>query len=82
MKIKWNENYTTISVYSFIVICCSILFYMLVSKLNIFTGKVGEIIGILQPFIMGYVIAYILNFIMKFYERILVKFDFFKKRSR
>lgn len=82
MKVKWNENYTTISIYSFIVICCSILFYMVVSKLNIFTGKIGEMIGILQPFIMGYVIAYILNFIMKFYEKRLIKFDFFKKRSK
>ena len=79
MRVKWNENYTTISIYSFIVICCSILFYMVVSKLNIFTGKIGEIIGILQPFIMGYVIAYILNFIMKFYEERLIKFEFFRK---
>ena len=68
MKINWNEKYTTISVYSFLVICSSIVFYLIASQLNIFTDKISEIIGILQPFIIGFVIAYILNFILKFFE--------------
>ncbi len=68
MKVDWNGRYTTISVYTFIVICCSIVFYRIVSDISIFTGKVGNIVATLQPFIIGSVIAYLLNFILKFYE--------------
>ncbi|MEF9992360.1 MAG: AI-2E family transporter [Romboutsia sp.] len=68
MKVNWNNKYTTVSVYTFIVICCSILFYSVISQLDGFTGKVNEYIAILQPFTIGFVIAYLLNFILKFYE--------------
>lgn len=68
MKIDWNGRYTTISVYTFIVICCSIVFYRIASDLSIFTGNLSNIISTLQPFIIGAVIAYLLNFILKFYE--------------
>ena len=57
MKINWNEKYTTISVYSFIVVCSSIVFYLIASQLNVFTGKINEIMGIMQPFIIGFIIA-------------------------
>ena len=82
MKINWNDKYTTVSVYSFIVVCCSIIFYLIASQLNVFTGKISEIIGILQPFIIGFVIAYILNFILMFYEEKLSNIDKFKSMSR
>lgn len=78
MKVNWNEKYTTISVYSFIVICCSIVFYSVLSQMNSFTNKLGEIIGILQPFIIGFVIAYLLNFILVFIEEKMVKIDSLK----
>lgn len=68
MKIDWNKRYTTISVYTFIVICCSVVFYRIVSDLSIFTGNLNNIIATLQPFIIGSVIAYLLNFVLKFYE--------------
>lgn len=85
MKINWNEKYTTISVYSFIVVCCSIIFYLITSRLNVFTGKISDIIGILQPFIIGFVIAYILNFILKFFEdksENIERFSNMSKKSR
>lgn len=78
MKVNWNEKYTTISVYSFIVICCSIVFYSVLSQMNSFTNKLSEIIGILQPFIIGFVIAYLLNFILVFIEEKMVKIDSLK----
>ena len=82
MKINWNDKYTTVSVYSFIVVCCSIVFYLIASQLNVFTGKISEIIGILQPFIIGFVIAYILNFILMFYEEKLSNIEKFESMSR
>ena len=69
MKINWNNKYTTISMYSFIVISCSIIFFNILSQMNVFTGKLQELVTILQPFIVGGVIAYLLNFILEFYER-------------
>lgn len=68
MKINWNNKYTTISVYVFLVICCSILFFSAVSELDAWVTKINEYMGILQPFMIGFVIAYLLNFILKFYE--------------
>ncbi len=82
MKVNWNEKYTTISVYAFIVVCCSIVFYLISSQLKVFTGKIGEVIGILQPFIIGFVIAYLLNFILKFYEEKIENIDGFKSMSK
>ncbi|MBO3446499.1 AI-2E family transporter [Clostridium sp. CCUG 7971] len=75
MKVNWNDKYTTVSVYSFIVICCSILFYSILSQMSSFTSKLSEIIGILQPFIIGFVMAYLLNFILAFIEEKMDKVD-------
>lgn len=68
MKVEWNKRYTTIAIYAFIVVCCSIIFYITASQMNAVGAKMNEIIGILQPFIIGFGIAYLLNFILKFYE--------------
>lgn len=68
MKINWNNKYTTISVYAFLVVCCSILFFSAVSEMDAWITKINEYIGILQPFMIGFVIAYLLNFLLKFYE--------------
>ena len=79
MKINWNTKYTTVSVYSFIVVCCSIIFYLITSQIGTFTGKISGMISVLQPFIIGSVIAYLLNFILKFYEEKVFKFEAFNK---
>lgn len=78
MKVNWNEKYTTISVYSFIVICCSIIFFSVLSEIGSFTSKLSEIIGILEPFIIGFVMAYLLNFILVFIEDNMNKIDSLK----
>ena len=74
MKIEWNKKYNTIAVYSFIVICLSIVFYQIASEVNLFKIKVGDSIRVLLPFIIGFTIAYLFNFILKFYENVV--FDF------
>lgn len=68
MKVKWNDKYTTVSVYSFIVIAFSIIFYNIVSKFGDFKVNLAEIAAVMQPFIIGFIIAYLLNFILKFIE--------------
>lgn len=68
MKIDWNRKYTTVAVYSFIVIACSIVFYLVSSQVKLFSNKIGDFIAILNPFIIGFAIAYLLNFILKFIE--------------
>lgn len=68
MKIDWNRKYTTVAVYSFIVIACSVVFYLISSQVKLFSNKISDFIAILYPFIIGFAIAYLLNFILKFIE--------------
>lgn len=80
MKVNWNSKYNTIAVYSLIVIFCSILFYLFASQIGSFSAKIGYLISIMYPFIIGFVLAYLLNFILKFYEeRVLVNIGGFNK---
>ena len=68
MKIDWNKKYTTISVYAFLVICASIIFFSIIGEIDAFTTKLGWVVSTLQPFIIGFVMAYLFNFILVFYE--------------
>ena len=74
LKINWNNKYTTVAAYSLIVLAISILFFIIISQLDIFTNVLGEQLSFFQPIIMGLVMAYIFNFILEFIEdRILVR---------
>lgn len=80
MKVNWNSKYNTISVYTLIVVCCSIIFYFVASQIGSFSEKIGIAIGIMYPFIIGFAIAYLLNFILDFYEvKVLGKAQWFSK---
>ncbi|MGL5314728.1 MAG: AI-2E family transporter [Peptostreptococcaceae bacterium] len=68
MKVDWNKRYTTIAIYAFIVICCSLVFFNILDKMSAFTDSLGWMLSTLQPFIIGFVIAYLLNFILVFIE--------------
>ena len=68
MKIDWNKKYTTISVYAFLVICASIIFFSIIGEIDAFTTKLGWVVSTLQPFIIGFVMSYLFNFILVFYE--------------
>ena len=81
MKVEFNKKYTTIAVYSFIVIACSIFLYMFISNASEYSSKLSGIMTTLRPFIIGGAIAYILNFMLKFYENLLSKWDKFKSQS-
>ncbi len=82
MKIDWNKKYTTISVYAFLVICASIIFFSVIDKMSAFTTKIGWIVSTLQPFIIGFVMAYLLNFILVFYEEKVLVFDSVKNLKK
>jgi len=82
MKINWNSKYTTIAVYSFIVACASITFYLVASEIKAFQLKISQITSTLMPFIIGFVMAYLFNFILKFYEERLFEFPSLKKSKR
>jgi len=79
MKINWNSKYTTISVYAFIVLSSLMLFYLSISQIGILTSKLGDVLKVLQPFIIGFAIAYLLNFILDFYENKVFKSEIIKK---
>lgn len=79
MKINWNSKYTTISIYSFFVICASIIFYLIASEVSSFQIKVGEVISVFMPIIIGFTVAYLFNFILRFYEEKVLSFNMIKK---
>lgn len=81
MKIDWNKKYTTISVYTFIVLASLIVFYLSISQIGILTNKLDDIIKVLQPFIIGFIIAYLLNFILEFYENKIFENKIIKKAN-
>lgn len=74
MKVNWNKNYTTIAVYGFIVIALSIIFYSILSEVNLFRIQMSKYTNALQPFIIGFAMAYLFNFILEFIEEYFLDF--------
>ena len=81
MKVNWNTKYNTICVYTFILVCSIILFYLSISQLGVLWGKIGKVLSLLQPFIFGFAIAYLLDFLLRFYESRMENIKCFKKVS-
>lgn len=83
MKINWNNKYTTVAIYSLIVLAISIIFFLIISQLDIFTNIMSEQLSFFEPIIMGLVMAYLFNFILEFIEkRVLVGKGNFKKEKK
>lgn len=74
MKINWNRKYTTIAVYTLIVIAVAVLFVVFVFKFDDFTKVFSKFSGVIAPAICGIVIAFILNPLMMYIEN-----KFFRK---
>lgn len=74
MKINWNKKYTTVAVYSLIVIAAAVLFVVFVFKIDSFVKGFSWIGTVAAPIICGVVVAYIVNPLMMWIER-----TFFKK---
>lgn len=85
MKVKWNQRYNTIAVYSFLVLALSILFYIIASEVNVFKIQLSKYMSMFLPIIVGFIMAYIFNFILEFFEKNILKHIFpkdNKKRDR
>ena len=68
MKINWNRKYTTIAVYSLLVIALTALFVVFLFKFEDFTKTFSWVGGVAAPVICGIVIAYVLNPLMMYFE--------------
>ncbi|MGN1423740.1 MAG: AI-2E family transporter, partial [Oscillospiraceae bacterium] len=68
MKINWNKKYTTIAVYSLLVIAAAVLFVVFVFRFESFANAFSWIGAVAAPIICGVVIAYILNPLMMLFE--------------
>lgn len=73
MKVNWNKKYTTIAVYSLIVIFLSILFYISITRFSKLSELTGTFFNILKPFILGFALAYLFNFVLEFYEKAVIE---------
>ncbi len=73
MKFKWDKSYFGIGLTAFIVIACSILFYMVINRFDVIISGFNMVINILMPMIMGLVIAYLLNPLLNFFEQTIFK---------
>lgn len=82
MKINWNQKYTTIAVYSFIVIASSIIFFLILSGLDRFNQVLGGYVSVLYPFIYGFFIAYLVNFPLKLFTKLLNKIKLLKNAKK
>lgn len=82
MKVNWNNKYATIAIYTFLVICASILLYLGIVNMREIQASISDFLGTLQPFIIGGSLAYILNFILKFYEDYILSNEYFKKLKK
>ena len=82
MKINWNNRYATIAMYSFLVICASILLYLGISNINEIKSSLNDFVSTLQPYIIGGTLAYLLNFILKFYEERVLSHEMLKKMKK
>ncbi|WP_042331452.1 AI-2E family transporter [Desulfosporosinus orientis] len=76
---NWNRKYTTIAMYSFIVIASSILFFLIMSRLDNFIHILTGHFSSLYPFVYGFVIAYLVNFLLNFFKKQLGKIPSLKK---
>ena len=68
MHFNWNRKYTTIAIYTLIVICLSLLFMNVVARVTEIKTSMDQKASVLTPFLMGGAIAYLLNFILVFFE--------------
>ncbi len=83
-KINWNQKYTTIAVYSFIVIASSIVFYLILSGIDRFNQVIAGYLSVIYPFIYGFIIAYLINYPLNFLKKQLTKISCLKnvKKSK
>ena len=69
MKFRWNPKYLYWGITAFLVIVASILFYLLLNRMDVVLSVINFLIAIATPFLIGFVTAYLLNPVMEFFEK-------------
>lgn len=68
MRIQWNKKYTTIAVYSLLVLIGAISFASIFNNLSVFMKILDTVYQPIRPILYGVVIAFLINPIIKFFE--------------
>lgn len=68
IKLNWNKKYTTIAVYSLLVIVAAVLFVVFIFKFESFASGFSWLGSVMAPITIGIVVAYILNPLVKMFE--------------
>lgn len=71
-KVKWfqpNQKYTTICIYSLIVIVCGTILAMLIVNWTDTKAFLFHLVGVIYPFLVAVLIAYFLQPIVTYFER-------------
>lgn len=68
MKNQW-KNYLGIGIAAFFTFAACALLFFLLYKIKEIGAFFGQVIGILEPILIGIVIAYLLNPVMNFFEK-------------
>ena len=69
MKPEFNKKYTTIAVYSFLVIAAALCFWAVLNHIGVVWGVVQKIYKVIIPFINGFIIAYLINPVVRICEK-------------
>lgn len=69
MKIDWNKKYTTIAVYTIIVVAIVSVIILFFSNLSAVGNGISHFFSILMPFIVGIAVAYLLSRPAMFIEK-------------
>lgn len=75
MKPQWNKKYTTIAVYTAIVLLAGVLFVFFFLKFDEIGGALSKVLKICAPLIYGAFLAYILKPLVKLYEEKVFRSD-------
>ena len=68
-RFRWDKKYLYWGITAFLVIVCSVAFYLILSQFSVIGAKIGKLFTILSPFIWGLVISYLLCPLTNIYER-------------
>ncbi len=74
MKMKWTERTTARTVSLIIVVAAGLLLYFALKNWSATVSTVNSLMGMLRPFIVGFVMAYLLNAPLVFFEKKLLGF--------
>ncbi len=80
MKIDWKKRSTVRMVSNLIIVAAGILVYFILNNFSTITGYFKWFLGIVAPFLYGFVFAYLLNTPVSLFERLFIKLNGKKRK--